>query len=213
MERKNRPHRSRRWKIILPLVLGIVLMAMIYLQISYITFKEFEIEDCSHYSRGLTSLIAERIIDVELKSLYARIEQIGYRINLSDEAKAFVASKGYDVQFGARPLKRAIQNYIEDGISDIVVELAKYDSFIEFIDNRQGNPADVTSVEYQRTDNGVMKINVRTDDKGLSFLIPTGPLEEEVKAQSDRYEAENVTFPRINSDWVISLFTEPQGEA
>jgi ATP-dependent Clp protease ATP-binding subunit ClpC len=58
---------------------------------------------------------------VELKSLYARIEQIGYRINLSDEAKAFVASKGYDVQFGARPLKRAIQNYIEDGISDIIV--------------------------------------------------------------------------------------------
>ncbi len=65
MERKNRPHRSRRWKIILPLVLGIVLMAVIYLQISYITFKEFEIEDCSDYSRGLTSLIAERIIDVE----------------------------------------------------------------------------------------------------------------------------------------------------
>ena len=101
----------------------------------------------------------------------------------------------------------------EDSVSDIVVELAKYDSFIEFIDNRQGNPAEVTSVEYQRTDNGVMKINVRTDDKGLSFLIPIGPLEEEVKAQSDRYEADNVTFPRINSDWVISLFTEPQGEA
>ena len=101
----------------------------------------------------------------------------------------------------------------EDGVNDIVVELAKYDSFIEFIDNRQGNPADVTSVEYQRAKDGVMKINVRTDDKGLSFLIPIGPLEEEVRIQSDRYEADNAHFPRINSDWVISLFNEPAGEA
>ncbi len=63
----------------------------------------------------------KRIIDVELKGLFKRIEQIGYKIDLSDEAKEFVATKGYDVQFGARPLKRAIQNYIEDGISDLIV--------------------------------------------------------------------------------------------
>ena len=63
----------------------------------------------------------KKIIDVELKGLYKRIEQIGYKINLTDEAKEFVATKGYDVQFGARPLKRAIQNYIEDGVSDIIV--------------------------------------------------------------------------------------------
>ena len=63
----------------------------------------------------------KRIIDVELKGLYNRIEQIGYHIDLTDEAKEFVATKGYDVQFGARPPKRAIQNYIEDGISDMIV--------------------------------------------------------------------------------------------
>ena len=63
----------------------------------------------------------KQIIDIELKGLYSRIEQIGYKIDLSDEAKEFVATKGYDVQFGARPLKRAIQNYIEDGISDLIV--------------------------------------------------------------------------------------------
>ena len=63
----------------------------------------------------------KRIIDVELKGLYKRIEQIGYKINLTDEAKEFAATKGYDVQYGARPLKRAIQNYIEDGISDLIV--------------------------------------------------------------------------------------------
>ena len=63
----------------------------------------------------------KKIIDIELKGLYKRIDQIGYKIDLSEEAKEFVATKGYDVQFGARPLKRAIQNYIEDGISDLVV--------------------------------------------------------------------------------------------
>ncbi len=63
----------------------------------------------------------KQIIDIELKGLYKRIEQIGYKIDLSEEAKEFVASKGYDVQFGARPLKRAIQNYIEDGVSDLIV--------------------------------------------------------------------------------------------
>ena len=63
----------------------------------------------------------KQIIDVELKSLYKRIADLGYTVNLSDEAKAFVAEKGYDVQFGARPLKRAIQTYIEDGISELIV--------------------------------------------------------------------------------------------
>ncbi|MBP5799743.1 MAG: ATP-dependent Clp protease ATP-binding subunit [Prevotella sp.] len=63
----------------------------------------------------------KQIIDIELKELFQRIEQIGYHIDLSDEAKEFVASKGYDVQFGARPLKRAIQTYIEDGVSNLIV--------------------------------------------------------------------------------------------
>ena len=63
----------------------------------------------------------KQIIDIELRGLYKRIEQTGYHIDLSEEAKEFVATKGYDVQFGARPLKRAIQNYIEDGISDLIV--------------------------------------------------------------------------------------------
>ena len=63
----------------------------------------------------------KRIIDVELQGLYKRIGDLGYTIDLSDEAKQYVAEKGYDVQFGARPLKRAIQSYIEDGISELIV--------------------------------------------------------------------------------------------
>ena len=63
----------------------------------------------------------KKIIDIELKGLYKRIEALGYTVDLSEEARQFVAEKGYDVQFGARPLKRAIQNYIEDGISELIV--------------------------------------------------------------------------------------------
>ena len=63
----------------------------------------------------------KRIIDVELKPLTKRIADMGYRMELTDEAKAFVSTKGYDVQFGARPLKRAIQNYIEDGICELII--------------------------------------------------------------------------------------------
>ena len=60
----------------------------------------------------------KRIIDVELRGLLRRVENLGYHLVLSDEAKEFVATKGYDVQFGARPLKRAIQTYIEDGVCE-----------------------------------------------------------------------------------------------
>ena len=64
----------------------------------------------------------KRIVDIELKGLYERIGQMGYQVNISDEAKEFVATKGYDVQFGARPLKRAIQNYIEDGVCERIID-------------------------------------------------------------------------------------------
>ena len=62
-----------------------------------------------------------KIIDIELKGLYKRVEDLGYHFQITDKAKEFVASKGYDVQFGARPLKRAIQTYIEDGLAERIL--------------------------------------------------------------------------------------------
>lgn len=62
-----------------------------------------------------------KIVDIELKSLYERIEAIGYKLMVDEDAKKFLASKGYDIQFGARPLKRAIQSYLEDGLSELIV--------------------------------------------------------------------------------------------
>ena len=76
----------------------------------------------------------KKIIDVELRGLYKRIENLGLKLEISDEAKEFVAGKGYDVQFGARPLKRAIQNYIEDGVCERLL-------------NEQLKPGDVIRIE------------------------------------------------------------------
>lgn len=63
----------------------------------------------------------KEIVDIELNSLYKRIESVGYNLSVDEDAKMFVAEKGYDVQFGARPLKRAIQNYIEDEVSELII--------------------------------------------------------------------------------------------
>lgn len=63
----------------------------------------------------------KRIIDIELRGLLKRMEQLGYNLQITDKAKEFVATKGYDVQFGARPLKRAIQTYIEDGLCERIL--------------------------------------------------------------------------------------------
>ena len=62
-----------------------------------------------------------QIINGELNGLFLRIEGLGYKVEITDEAKDMVAKKGYDVQFGARPLKRAIQNHIEDGLSEMII--------------------------------------------------------------------------------------------
>ena len=63
-----------------------------------------------------------KIIDIELKEVYRRIDGLGYRLEITDEAKEYITSKGYDVQFGARPLKRSIQKYIEDEMAGILLQ-------------------------------------------------------------------------------------------
>lgn len=62
-----------------------------------------------------------KIIDIELDDLFRRINMAGYTLTLTDDARMFVAEMGYDPQFGARPLKRAIQRYIEDPLAEAIV--------------------------------------------------------------------------------------------
>ena len=62
-----------------------------------------------------------KIIDLELNGLYKRVKELGYNVIVTDSAKEFISDKGYDVQFGARPLKRAIQKYIEDEMAEMII--------------------------------------------------------------------------------------------
>ncbi|MBR4275801.1 MAG: ATP-dependent Clp protease ATP-binding subunit [Prevotella sp.] len=63
----------------------------------------------------------KQIIDIELRGLYKRVEDMGYHLTITPEVKETVAKKGYDIQYGARPLKRAIQNYIEDIVCERIL--------------------------------------------------------------------------------------------
>ncbi|MDA9089391.1 MAG: ATP-dependent Clp protease ATP-binding subunit [Maribacter arcticus] len=75
-----------------------------------------------------------QIIDIELAKLFRRIEDIGYHLNLSDKAKDYIAEKGFDKQYGARPLKRAIQKYIEDALAEEIVNSKLKEGDTIFID-------------------------------------------------------------------------------
>ena len=102
---------------------------------------------------------------------------------------------------------------LEEGADDVMVELAKYDSFIEYIDNRKGNPEDITGIRYEYTKDDIMKITILADDKSMSFLIPICALKAELEAQADVYMVDNTMFPIVNGQWILSLFKEPEGQA
>jgi len=62
-----------------------------------------------------------KIVDIELEGLYKRVESIGYKLVMDEEARKFIANKGYDIQYGARPLKRAIQTHVEDALAEVIL--------------------------------------------------------------------------------------------
>jgi ATP-dependent Clp protease ATP-binding subunit ClpC len=80
-----------------------------------------------------------KIIDIELLGLYERIKQLGYKLKITPTAKNYIASKGYDVQYGARPLKRAIQKYLEDEMAEVLLrsEIKKGDTITVNFDKRK----------------------------------------------------------------------------
>ncbi|KQC34014.1 Clp protease ClpC [Nonlabens sp. YIK11] len=79
-----------------------------------------------------------KIIDIELAKLFSRIDDLGYNLKLSDKAKDYIADKGFDKQYGARPLKRAIQKYIEDALAEEIVnsQLEEGDSIFMDLDEK-----------------------------------------------------------------------------
>lgn len=80
-----------------------------------------------------------RIIDIELKGLLKRVGELGYHIRVSDAAKEFLTEKGYDPQYGARPLKRAIQKYLEDELAEVIIKGALPEDAILYVDSDKEN--------------------------------------------------------------------------
>jgi len=94
-----------------------------------IIFDSLEIEDI------------HKIIDIELKYVFKRVEELGFTVKLSDSAKAYIVEKGWDAQFGARPLKRAIQKYFEDPLAEEIIKskIQAGDTIIIDFDNETGD--------------------------------------------------------------------------
>ncbi len=86
---------------------------------------------------SLTKADIFKIIDLEIADLFKRVEVLNYKLELSEEARDFIAEKGYDPQFGARPLKRAIQKYLEDEMAEIIIKASV-------------SPGDTISVEFDK---------------------------------------------------------------
>ncbi|HZH54986.1 MAG TPA: ATP-dependent Clp protease ATP-binding subunit [Sphingobacteriaceae bacterium] len=94
-----------------------------------------------------------KIIDIELKALYIRIEELGYHIELTESAKDFIADKGYDSNFGARPLKRAIQKYLEDPIAEEILKGEVKEGNILLVDYDSKKEEISVRVETEKSEN------------------------------------------------------------
>ena len=92
-----------------------------------------------------------QIIDIELKKLYNRIQSLGYNLELSDKAKDFISEKGFDKEYGARPLKRAIQKYIEDALAEEIITAKIGEGDKIFMDIEEGK--EELTIKIEKTEN------------------------------------------------------------
>ena len=91
-----------------------------------------------------------QIVDIELKGLCQRVQNIGYSLAIDEEAKKFIATKGYDIQYGARPLKRAIQTLLEDPLSEMIITSDLHEGdIIKVTFNSEMNSLDITKQDNQ----------------------------------------------------------------
>jgi ATP-dependent Clp protease ATP-binding subunit ClpC len=107
-----------------------------------------------------------KIIDIELRGFLGRMARLGYHFEISDEAKSYIATKGYDQQYGARPLKRALQKYLEDPLAELII-------------NAELNPGDDIRVDYDAE-----------NDKIVPTVLPKQAL---LTSDADATSSENVT--------------------
>jgi ATP-dependent Clp protease ATP-binding subunit ClpC len=91
-----------------------------------------------------------KIIDIELSGFYQRVQALGYTLDITEKTKTFIASKGYDVQFGARPLKRAIQKYLEDELAAIIIQSSVKEGDTLRIDYDEENKKIISEPVYDK---------------------------------------------------------------
>jgi ATP-dependent Clp protease ATP-binding subunit ClpC len=106
---------------------------------------------------ALTRDDLHKIIDIELKGLYARINALGYEIKLNPAAKDFIVEKGYDIQYGARPLKRAIQKYLEDPMAEVLIsaDIAEGDTLnVGFESNKEEITVKIQKPKKEKKEEG-----------------------------------------------------------
>jgi len=90
-----------------------------------------------------------KIINIEIEKVYKRVENLGYQLSLTEKALDFIAEKGYDKQYGARPLKRAIQKYIEDALAEEIVKGSLTENNQIILDYKDGDSE--LSIEINKT--------------------------------------------------------------
>ena len=96
----------------------------------------------------------DKIIDIEMDKLYARVKDLGYDLSLSEKAKDYIAEKGFDRQFGARPLKRAIQKYVEDALAEEIIASKIHEGdqiFMDLDENLNELTIDIKKAEKPRS--------------------------------------------------------------
>ena len=103
------------------------------------------VDDVIHFDQ-LDKESINKIVELELSAFYQRVQALGYTLEITDKTKTFIASKGYDVQFGARPLKRAIQKYLEDELAEIIIQTSAKEGDEIQIDYDEENKKIVTDL-------------------------------------------------------------------
>jgi ATP-dependent Clp protease ATP-binding subunit ClpC len=98
-----------------------------------------------------------KIIDIELKQLYSRVQEMGYALQLTDRAKDFIVEKGWDEQFGARPLKRSIQKYVEDSLAEEIIKTKLHEGDVILLDYNDENGEIVIQVNPKPEDSAVIQ--------------------------------------------------------
>jgi ATP-dependent Clp protease ATP-binding subunit ClpC len=123
-----------------------------------------------------------KIIDIELKGLYARVKTLGFEIKISDEAKDYVLDKGYDIQYGARPLKRAIQKYLEDPMAETIIKSSLVEGDTMVVDFDAEKQEIVVAIQKKKAALPKGKAELPTGKKGKSAKSKELPESEEEKS-------------------------------